>query len=296
MAFLYYKYNAGATSGDINSDIALFCTGATDINAFSASCDKNASYIIADTPAGWTLYDNVDQNKRVIAAPDVAGVMKYVLLDTGVAGYFQTTVCGSWDVVNNVGGNKVTNSYSLTYAADINTASGGELWISANAQLLAMQGRVSTTWSANGPIYVMERQRINAWDTAARGYPTTLFAKQSKLCAASYPLCWSPRMMQSNQSSAEGQYVPYTACAPWNNATVLQALDANLAGKHAMLPFFVFASNADHNHLGGKILGDIYQTTSGYGNSGDEVVLNGKTYVVFRDGNTGNSRVAVPKY
>lgn len=53
-----YKTTNTWTMAQAVADISMLCSGTTDINSLSASCDKTQTSIVANTvPADWTLYD-----------------------------------------------------------------------------------------------------------------------------------------------------------------------------------------------------------------------------------------------
>jgi proline racemase len=66
-----------------------------------------------------------------------------------------------------------------------------------------------------------------------------------------------------------------------------------LVSKHLMLPIKLY-NVGTLPQLAGRVQGEIYLTTTGYGTVADEVVYGGNSYFIFTNGST--QRLAVAKF
>lgn len=311
--FAKYQYVAGASVANILADVVAILTGTTNKAMLSADCDQANTYILSTVAAGWTVFDaSAGTNKQCISAPCAGGGPdKYVVLDFNTSGYVLSKLYETWNASTHTGTNVANLSDNASYSPTINATTGGILFLAATNRYLIVQGYISGIWSANGPAIIVERERIDPWDTSAAGYPCGLFGSLSTAIdqyttASTNNGFHSPRCKgaTSDVTGANACYDALTAIGMGSNAynyasPVYMARDASFNSVHALLPIYLRAHGSylgSMLHLGGKIQGDIYLTTRANGSGGDEITYNSSTFFIFKDGNSGNIRLAIPKY
>lgn len=306
--FARYEYKAGSAPTEIINDLILLLTGTTDVNALSASCVKETSYINSDVarPAGWELWDAAPNatGKCVRALNADGSTYKYVLIDrhatSGVI-YFKTYE--SWNATTHVGTNLCSGSdnAAMTYRP----VDGGIIFISASARSLFAQTWSIGTWDS-GPFFVCEHTRDEPWDTVEHGSTCfgygnyNIFSSSAGYNSNSGYEFTKPRIkypvtgdvVNGNASSPlMGPYSNnYGNINLYNSSPGERIRDAAGNGVHAFCNIMVVNSKA----IFGKLY-DVYLTTRGAGLPSDEAVYDGKTYFIM--GNpTGGVRIAVPKF
>jgi hypothetical protein len=174
-----YKYNAGATKANILSDVVAICTGTTDKNTLSSSCDKpNTEILTTYSTAGWTLHDaTAGTNAIAIKAPleDDATKYKYVVIDTNTTNTIFTKVYENWNASTDVGTNPCALNTTTSVHQVIDTTNGGYLRIAASERMVLFYSSTGTypygNPNNNALSGCIEASRIMLWDTVANGYP-----------------------------------------------------------------------------------------------------------------------------
>ena len=170
-----YEYNAGATQANVLADLVLICTGTTDVNSLSASCNKTTTTITSTVAAGWTVHDaSASATSQVIKAPytDNGSAYKYFQIVSG-ASSFSFAGYETWDSGTHTGTNKNPTSTS-NISQYFSTSEAGRFYIFASARFVALIGEYSTNYgSSNSGITVCaEFSRSQPWNTTSSGYPS----------------------------------------------------------------------------------------------------------------------------
>ena len=178
--FALYNYKAGSTKANILADIGKILTGTTDLAQLSTDCGIENSTITAQyDPAGWSIHDaNCGTGQLCIKAPCLDGVtFKYVILDMNTLPF--TFKCyETWNASTHTGTNPVYFSNGQPYISELQetyltTATGGYIFLYASAQELIFNFKGSGGWASQvGNRFIVEEfTRMSVNMDIARGYP-----------------------------------------------------------------------------------------------------------------------------
>jgi len=205
--------------------------------------------------------------------------------------------------------NKMLHSTQQNNDQTLDLTNGGYLLISATDRHIAMLSFKAAIAPPYGAIYgynkftfISERTRISPWDTNAAAYPPVvqagLYGTGFNSVFSSF---WFPRIKGTSADSlaivcgyAESVNVPSTlnsayravngntAIFPYNTT---KTMDASGNYVHVLHPIYARKDFHEVAFLGGEIstFCDMWITTFGFGNSEDEVVVNGNTYVIWKE-------------
>lgn len=153
-----YIYNAGASQGNVLSDLIAILTGTTDVNSLSAACNKTTSYITSVVAAGWTVHDaSAGSYQQVIKAPHAknGALQKYVLVNFVNTGYVNIVGYETWDATGHTGTNATGNTVASSYQP-INLTTGGEISLWASARFIALASWLGGYWgdTTNGGVTI----------------------------------------------------------------------------------------------------------------------------------------------
>jgi hypothetical protein len=282
--FARLDYQAGTPVANLLADIVAVLTGTTDKATLSASIIQNTSYIVADDAAGWSVYDaSAGTNKKALSAPNLDGTTKYITIDCNTAGYVLIGVYESWNASTHTGTNPTWGTNDTSVCPTVNLGAGCALFIRAHNSL-CIEGYNGAAFNQRN-FFVGERDRVEAWDTVAAGYPVVIAG------TGSMSTLYSPRTKNTvgdllNSQASYTVYTPYGWLLP-----TTQGRDASLNAKHMLVPLMLRQS-AGIPAQAGIAHGGIYGTTSSYGSAGDELVSGGDNYFIAANGST---RLAIPK-
>jgi len=172
--YCVYKYNSGAATTDLVSDVVALLTGETNVANLSNSCNKAATELYTSYySAGWTVLDaSAGTNTVALTAPcegDPAQ-LKYVTIDFATVGFFRARLWEDWDEVSHAGTNGLDSGFNSGYWQRWNTADIGTIYIAANSGMIYMISEVNGAYgdsNNNAPTFVFEGGR--AWDWCAVG-------------------------------------------------------------------------------------------------------------------------------
>lgn len=292
-------YNSGITPANLLSDAVALCTGETNVNNLSTSCDKvNTVINTSSNSAGWTIHDNsAGTNAICLKAPisDNETQFKYVVIDTNSTGYIYTKVYETWDSGTHTGTNICYGSNTSSYAQRISTSTAGRLEFStSNRKLLlfSYQSNVYGCSSGNSFSGCLERTRLSPWDIIANGFPPFGFLTGTTL--------YLPRRVNLTgaevTSSTTVEHLNYiystgsSLTAPPSNTVICDSTKTNF--KHAF--YELGCNNVPAGSYGGNVssLCDIYLTTQSYGSAFDNIFNGTDEYIIW---NVGNTRYAIRK-
>ncbi|TAN52016.1 MAG: hypothetical protein EPN21_05120 [Methylococcaceae bacterium] len=300
--FAKYTYKANAAQGNVLNDIALLLTGTTNKALLSADCVQASTEIIAVNPAGWSLFDAAaGTNKKCLSAPCANGGTKYVVLSTATSGYVYLPLYESWNAVTHAGTNVTNGSEtSTTMAPPVNLTLGGTLLIGATERYLVMSGYTAAGWMANGAVIIGEREPVDPWDTVAAGYPVSVHGTALSL-ATGGNYFYAPRLKGASSDYTGSSAIYCAATAALNSSgappcPTQMARDANFQPVYPLFPISLtgYHSSLGYVHQGGRLLGDLYATTSGVGTTGDELPVGADIYCIAKAG--ASAALAFPKF
>jgi len=320
--FAKYEYAAGSSLANIMSDIVAILTGETVVANLSVACVDANSYINSTDAAGWTVYDAAaGTNAQCLRALDAdASTYKYIVVDLNTANKQYCKVYESWNPGAHTGTNLSYRSNDSVYAGQkIDSTTGGVLYIGATARGVIFNSFVGGIWGIDvaavySPEGCFERSRAAGWDTAEAGYPPYIWFNGYSIDVGyssngTQGLNSAPRikglsgdLTGSNAcfdlatefgSGAGSSSYPIKSILP-----SVRGFDASLNLRHFMHEIGLVRKDQGLN--AGKLLGNIYLTTPGYGSAGDELSYNGNIYFIMTCGqSTGTGaggRIAVPKF
>ena len=180
----------------ILDDIAAVLTGETDTANLSASLDQGASSIIATVPAGWTVHDaSAGTAMQCLKSPiaDDPAAFKYLLLDYSTTYVLRLTGYDDWNATTHAGTGLYANSNHNSHAQQLNPVSyvpGVRISASEHHCVILSNhnGSKSGTVSSygSGATGIVERTRMQPWDTVAAGYVPGAWVNFGTLSAERY--------------------------------------------------------------------------------------------------------------
>lgn len=184
--------------------------------------------------------------------------------------------------------NQAFNSDSASYAPQVNTATGGTLYIFATAQYCAILSYlpVGAVWGSggNGMTGCFEYTRDDDWSSSS--YPTHVFANASLIAPTG---AFSPRVKGSLTSDVTGASAVLTQAADYNMAK--QPISAAGAVTYSLRDIRVKQDSGTYLLLGGQLQG-LKEMTQAVGSNIDQITANSITYSVMAFGTT--YRYALP--
>lgn len=304
--YAVYKYNAGATTSNILSDLVALLTGTTDVQTLSASCDKALSTVTASVRvAGWTLHDAAAAaGRQVVRSPlyDNASKFKFLSIDVNTAGYLRFGSNEFWNETSHTGTNSIYvvgtvpwESSHVQYLQRINTATGGYVYISASERCVAFHTLQSGSYGnsqCNGFTALSEFTRWSPWDTSTNAYPNWIFCNAGSgqgfggTYGAGGNSAWVHRYKNTVGSDTVTGSAGVALAGPMPGggnglATLAKILDATGSYIVPLVP--VIAATATTGYFGGNISeqSDIWYIPSS-GTMLDEITVNGNTYVIWQ--------------
>lgn len=291
--FARYEYKAGTTLANMLSDVIAILSGQSNPANLSGDCLASNTYILQTVASGMAVYDaTAGTNKKVIRSLNADGTYKYITLDAGTAtsGRFSFDAYDAWNTGTHTGTNQIYTG-STSYYPAISTSAGGVLIIAAKPQYLIMTGYTLGAWDYTNRI-IGERQREEPWDTAANGY--------SPIVASSTD--WSTWYTTKTKSTTIGTDNTLSSASLYPTTRFGQmsfspgrADDGNTL-VHKMSPIYLGAGTSSAAMSCGYVQGGLLITTASFGEMGNELTKDGKTYyiVASASGSSGR-RLAVPK-
>jgi len=210
--------------------------------------------------------------------------------------------------------NKIALSSMQNGDQPLNTTTGGYVLISASETHIALYGFVAINSipygnASNGynASYVFERTRISPYDTNSAGYPPVVQAGifisgySIALNSGAFSKPWFPRIkgivsdslgvnpFLSSQASSCSSFTISHRAVNSQQATypenTTKTMDASGNLVHVLHPIYVRKDSHEIAFLGGELstFSDIWFTTFGFGNNEDEVIVNGNTYVIWKE-------------
>jgi hypothetical protein len=181
---MYAEIHYGVTVpvADVMSDIVAILTGETTVGNLSASAITGDSSInVSENVAGWTLFDDVDANNKVLRAPISDDGSKYKYIKLVVDGddiYWDNYV--TWNDGNSTGdiGHRentagvvlTSNSTYANYVFYQVTGTESMVMMSASANHFASHCMSDDMTKNTGIAFVSEHTRSSPWDTIANAY------------------------------------------------------------------------------------------------------------------------------
>jgi len=194
----------------------------------------------------------------------------------------------------------------------LNTTTGGYVLISASERHIALYGYNNSSpvpygaqSSGHSASYVFERTRISPYDTNTAGYPPVVqygvfHAGYGYTLIGGFYKSWFPRIKGAAADSLNvgPTSIQFPICSTFNtshrtlnsttcsypeNTTKTMDSSGNLV--HVLHPMYARKDNHEVAFLGGELstFSDIWLTTFGFGNNEDEIVVNGNTYVIWKE-------------
>lgn len=287
-----YVYTGGVNRGIVLDNDATTVTVASFDSASVTAIVSPFEIYISWAVAGWSVFDaSAGTNAVCIRAALADSGYKYVVLDVNTAGYLLLKTFESWNAGTHTGTNVANFSTDAAQSPRINITTGGYLYIGASARHIIMHCYQNSVWGNPqlGATGVFEYARKNPADTVANGYPPFFFWN---LYVPSSRLFFTRVLLADGSDGVGATTVGFVATEFGNIATQtlptnsvpltsdksLRYLLANMLVWHSIsAPFW-----------GGEFstYSEVYLAPYNVGNSLDERIYNGNTYVLFAVGST----------
>lgn len=165
----------------------------------------------------------------------------------------------------------------------------------------------------NAPCGIFERSRAAGWDTVGAGYPPYVFLSgqfsEIDFSGSTAGTITSPRIkgLSGDLTGVNAQFNASTEFGSGGNSasTPIKSILPTGKGFNSSLVLNHFMHeiglvNKANAYKAGKILDNIYLTTTDFGSAEDEIIFNGNTYFIMSCGQSSGTgaggRIAVPKF
>lgn len=305
-----YVHHNGAQRGKVTANDATTVTISdltyTDASAYTCYISTFEIYTSWAT-AGWTVFDaSAGTNAQCLYAPNHASfaptAYKYVTLDTNTTGFILQKTYELWNSETHAGTNLCYASDATATNQQINTTSGGSIYISSSARHLWMISYQASTWGSstgNGSSGVFERVGMHPQDTVANAYPPYVWVNLNRVLAAGAagnPNASHPRLLKADGTDGTGTNAATMTITPIFGAvtTITSQLPIGSA-KSLLYPFFPMIVLHSTNYWGGDIstYSNIYYTNYAVITALTERIESGNTYVIIPE--TGSYHSVVRK-
>lgn len=287
-----YWYNAGATAGNVLSDVVALLAGETTVNNLSTSCNKTNTTITASVrAAGWSVHDaSAGTNAQVLKAAiaDNESQFKYLRLSTNASGYLIASLYEDWDADAHSGTNMAYSSETSGSLQQVNLDTGGRIEISSSARHACFFGKTfGGSWGSNSlyPTCIFERTRLSVWDTASAGYLPAIFTN------GPISTGYECRRLNSDTGlniTSNNAIVNIFTTLPSTGVSIIvndiAILNGNAQPVYPAVPFGY--GKEDEWHLGGWVssLADMFLLQRYSVCNGDVFYINNNEYVVWSYG------------
>ena len=306
--FVSYTYNANCSLPQLVADIVSLLTDATaDLTTLSTCAAANSSINKSVTQGGWTQVYSPSLGTYTLKAPvydtnqTTPTKFKYLYLSSTTAGYITVYVYDDWNSTTNTGINGTNaNGASIYTSVPINTVVSSTIYISSSPRHAILYNDYS---SSAGPVGIMERSRVGAWDTPANAFCNTihLFGITTGQWFMKTPIA-RDNTVAGGKYTANNYSVNLKTTWSYSNqgyANLFQpvgtkTIDVNGNQVYSMARLSVFPDMAISNEFGDITeLCDVWALPLATGNCGDTITANANTYVVLNGGYSLNYTLAV---
>lgn len=308
-----YAYPANYVHADLMNDLVKIITGTTDKTQLSTvgnSTLQTATSINGTIPAGWTKHSTTwsstlsTTNASVVLrapwhtsnidVPDASLIndpLQYKYAELLINNTALLSVAMAERATQESPAVFATPKYVSTTTLSLPKTSDGIIYIYATAQCIVLLSQSSTTF-ATVPIMLCERNRLSPWDTNTAGYPPIL-SNGGTLSTYFFSSVNNLRLKNFSGNDVINSNYPSANISPYviTGATLRTVKNADGEDVHLLCPIII--GQPQIGFLGGEIstLCELWQTTSDFGRMEDELVVSGKTYVIFTQGSTTGAGV-----